>query len=262
VVNGESPPLNENEYFVAPRHLWKCFVFVLDNSLRTQDIGKVFGIVQSSKQDDMLLNMPTARIFIRIAISFVFWFAFQLIFLRVFPGVISDTFKDNRIKDFRAQTLRSTKCFICGLESFVFALSGTSFEQHICNEHAPYSYMRYFVYLSEKDPNDYTGLESYVVNCILAYNVDFLPAGTCLSFHSPGPASDASAVSGKTEDFSKLFQSRLVQLTRQQENAEAILYRQANLRDQLAARSPNIIDIRSEHQKRTTVLKSYPFMKL
>lgn len=31
-------------YYVAPRYLWKCFVFVLDNALRTQDIGKAFGM--------------------------------------------------------------------------------------------------------------------------------------------------------------------------------------------------------------------------
>jgi len=154
VVDGDSPPYNQNEYYVAPRYLWKCFVFVMDNALRTQDIGKAFGIVESSINDEVLLKMPVARVFIRIAISFLFWFLFQVIFLRVFPGVISDTFKANRIKEQHIKSSRSTKCFICGLESHVFTLTGTTFNNHLRKEHAPYNYMRYFVYLAEKDPNE------------------------------------------------------------------------------------------------------------
>jgi hypothetical protein len=256
VVDGESPPPNENEYFVAPRHLWKCFVFVLDNSLRTQDIGKAFGIVPSSKYDEVLLNMPIARVFIRITISFVFWFVFQLIFLRVFPGVISDTFKDNRIKDFRARTLRFTQCFVCGLESHVFALSGSSFERHIRKEHAPYNYMRYFIYLAEKDPNEYTGLESFVVKCILAFNVEFLPAGTCLSFQ---PSVNANAQKGDTDDISKTIESRLNLLSQQQRDVAGDLDRYMVVQKEQALRF-GIVDIREDHRKRMEILKLHPFI--
>ena len=80
----------------------------------------------------------------------VSWVPRQVIFLRVFPGVISDTFKANRIKEQvcvctqvcareyldrvhlpgfqHIKSSRSTKCFICGLESHVFTLTGSVHE--------------------------------------------------------------------------------------------------------------------------------------
>jgi hypothetical protein len=258
VVNGQSPPLNQNEYFVAPRHLWKCFVFVLDNSLRTQDIGRAFGIVGTSNTDDILLKMPVARVFIRIAMSFLFWFVFQLIFLRIFPGVISDTFKDNRIKDQKLKSLRCSRCFICGLESHAFILTGSSFERHVCNEHAPISYMQYFIYLAEKDPNEYTGLESYVVDCIMSCNVNFLPIGTSLSIQQSKAGSKASS-SSKGDEVERNCRARLHDIGRQQKIMEEHLDHHGAFRNVQEMRAVGIAEIRKEHLKRKNVLKAYPF---
>lgn len=261
VVDGQSPPRNENEYFVAPRYLWKCFVFVLDSSLRTQDIGKAFGIVQSSTSDSVLLNMPTARLFIRIAISFTFWFVFQLIFLRVFPGVISDTFKDNRLRNQRTKMLRLSRCFICGLESHDFILTGTTFDQHVHKEHAPYSYVQYFVYLAEKDPTEYTGLESYVVNCILSSNVGFLPIGTCLSVQNSSLQSSAKPFRGGFDGRADNFQGRLNRIVQQQQSLEADWeYHGRFARKATSQKFAGIAEIRDEFQKRSNVLKANPFV--
>ncbi len=260
VVNGQSPPLNQNEYFVAPRHLWKCFVFVLDNSLRTQDIGKAFGIVSTSKGDDVLLKMPVARVFIRIAISFLFWFVFQLIFLRVFPGVISDTFKDQRIKDQKLKSLRSSRCFICGLESHDFILTGSTFEQHVSKEHAPYDYMFYFIYLAEKEPSEYTGLESYVVDCIIARNVDFLPIGTSLSIQQSSSARYTTTAQSKVDEVEKNYMKRLDDIGRQQQFMEHDLHNRGAFRDEQELRAVGIAEIRKEHKRRKDVLKANPFV--
>ena len=43
------------------------------------DVHFTAGIVESSMVDEVLLKMPVARVFIRIAISFLFWFMFQVI---------------------------------------------------------------------------------------------------------------------------------------------------------------------------------------
>jgi hypothetical protein len=256
VVDGQSPPPNQNEYFVAPRYLWKCFVFVLDSSLRTQDIGKAFGIVQSSTSDNVLLNLPQARLFIRIVISFIFWFVFQLIFLRVFPGVISDTFKDNRVKNQLVKAARLSKCFICGLQSHDFILTGSSFDHHVRHEHAPYSYVQYFVYLAEKDPNDYTGLESYVVNCILASNVEFLPIGTCLSTQHSALRGRAAATDGTVDD----FQTRLNGILQQQNGLEVDWAHHGRFTRRSAVSFAGIAEIREEYRKRAYVLKANPFV--
>jgi hypothetical protein len=260
VVDGQSPPRNENEYFVAPRYLWKCFVFVLDSSLRTQDIGKAFGIVQSSTDDDVLLNMPRARLFIRIAISFTFWFVFQLIFLRVFPGVISDTFKDNRLRNQRTKMLRLSKCFICGLESHDFILTGTSFDQHVRKEHAPYSYVQYLVYLAEKDPTDYTGLESYVVKCVLSSNVEFLPIGTCLSLQLFAPRRESKASVGDSSSAAIDVQSRLNRMVQQQQRLDADWEFHGHFAQTASSRFAGIAHIREEFQKRTRVMEAAPFV--
>jgi hypothetical protein len=256
VVDGSSPPFQENEYYVAPRHLWKCFVFVLDNSLRTQDIGKAFGILQSSESDDELLHMPMARIFVRFAISFLFWFVFQLIFLRVFPGVISDTFKDNRLTAQYAESVRSSKCFICGLDSHIFTRIGASFDKHLTAEHAPYDYMRYFIYLSEKDVNEYTGLESFVVRCILGCDVSFLPIGLSLSLQS----TSASGANVEAEGVdSSAVGSRLREVAIRQKKLSEVFSNYSMRFEQRRSSSTAIVKIRQEDQLQKDILKSYAF---
>ncbi len=54
-------------------HLMRCV---------NADVHFTAGIVKSSMVDEVLLKMPVARVFIRIAISFLFWFVFQVIDLR------------------------------------------------------------------------------------------------------------------------------------------------------------------------------------
>jgi len=48
-------------------------------------------------------------------------------------------------------------------------------ETHVAHEHNPEHYIFLRIYLAEKDPNEYTGQEQYVQQCIRAKTIKFFP---------------------------------------------------------------------------------------
>lgn len=88
--------------------------------------------------------------------------------LNIIFGIIIDTFSAMReVTESKAADMKST-CFICGNDRATMDRSGSGFEQHIAREHNMWQYLYYIVYLQEKDPTDYTGLETYVTSSHVA----------------------------------------------------------------------------------------------
>lgn len=53
-------------------------------------------------------------------------------------------------------------CFICALRSYDFEHHGKGFYHHVQFEHNMWSYIYYFIYLTNTNVNDYTALDYYV----------------------------------------------------------------------------------------------------
>ena len=53
-------------------------------------------------------------------------------------------------------------CFICSLPSYDFEHHGNGFYQHVQHEHNMWSYIHYFIYLTNTNVNDHTALDYYV----------------------------------------------------------------------------------------------------
>lgn len=50
-----------------------------------------------------------------------------------------------------------------------------SFAKHLANVHNTWNYVYYIVGLLEKDPNEYTGIESYIAMKYANSDIDWLP---------------------------------------------------------------------------------------
>lgn len=56
----------------------------------------------------------------------------------------------------------SNVCFICNLTKQEFTNNGLSFNKHTKDIHYIWNYVFCIIGLLEKDPNEYTGIESYI----------------------------------------------------------------------------------------------------
>ena len=91
-----------------------------------------------------------------------------------------DTFSALRDKnEERAIKLRN-ECFVCGYTRSAFDDLGGSFnfDQHVTDEHNLWSYLFFIAYLRTKDPTEYNGVESYVVNMLDEQDLNWIPSRT------------------------------------------------------------------------------------
>jgi hypothetical protein len=110
-------------------------------------------------------GQPSARIFYRMIYTLLFFILVSTILMNIIFGVIIDTFAELRARKDEIDKDISGRCFICGIDRFVFdqmGESGKGFKEHITDDHNMWKYLHFQVYLREKDYNDYSGGESYV----------------------------------------------------------------------------------------------------
>lgn len=105
----------------------------------------------------------------RIAYDVCFFVVIIVLLLNIIFGIIIDTFGQLREESSEKQELMASFCFICGISKDVFdsrasngalgGVGGLNFTGHIENEHNMWDYMLFLLYLQEKNPNDYNGIE-------------------------------------------------------------------------------------------------------
>jgi hypothetical protein len=100
------------------------------------------------------------------------WLVFQMV-----TGLIVDTFSSLRkIQEDLDRDFRNT-CFICGLEREViekYYLGKDGFNKHL-EDHGVANYFYFIFYLKEKDPNELTGIESYVKELVDKESIGWFP---------------------------------------------------------------------------------------
>ena len=97
-------------------------------------------------------------------------------------GIITSTLERLRGDREELEEDMKTFCFICGLkrekiEKYYIGKDG--FNNHL-QDHSVKNYFFYLFYLEEKDPNEYSGLESYVKKQIDKESISWFPIGRSL----------------------------------------------------------------------------------
>merc|ERR1712178_450364 len=140
----------------------------------------------------------------RFAYDLSYFVVVIIILLNVIFGIIIDTFAAMReVTESKMADMKSV-CFMCGNDRPTLDRSGSGFEQHIKKEHNMWQYLFYIVYLLQKDPTEYTGLETYVSEMIEEEDMGFYPTNKAMCLDNNDDEEDPfqEAVNGKFEGLS------------------------------------------------------------
>ena len=138
--------------------------------------------------------------------KFFFEFSYFLfviaIMLNIFLAIIVTTFAQLRdLKKSRLADMQNV-CFMCGYSRQALDKDGNGFATHIKADHYLWHYVHFIVHLREKDPTEYTGLESYVARLFAKGEVDWMPLNKALCIREQ-EVSAAEAVEQKLEELEK-----------------------------------------------------------
>jgi hypothetical protein len=160
--------------------LLQCFITVLDDGLRANDIG---GAIEPLRTPDINeLGIAGALTFyFRSLYSILFWFIVCIILLNVIFGIIIDSFGELRTHRQMIRGKMDNECFICGIDRFTLDTKGGGFDKHRDTEHHNWNYLFMLCMLIEKDPNDYNGWESHIAKHMSPANSSFMPRAQALS---------------------------------------------------------------------------------
>ncbi|CAD8131502.1 unnamed protein product [Paramecium pentaurelia] len=149
-----------------------CFLQIFDKNFKTP--GGIGGDITSNNPS------PTYEIF-RYIYDQINNLLLVIIMVSIASGIIIDTFGQLREDENKMNSDIKDKCFICGQENIIFERSsdGSSggFKNHIRQNHYMWNYLYYIAYLQWKDPQDYSGIESYVDKKIKDTDLSWIPFG-------------------------------------------------------------------------------------
>nr|CCC49618.1 conserved hypothetical protein, fragment [Trypanosoma vivax Y486] len=171
--------------------LLRCFTFILWQGVRQG--GGVGDVMKEA-------SWKSATFLPRVSYDIIFFALVNIVFLNIMFGIIIDTFGELRDgKRERERDLTST-CFVCGLDADRLEKTHLGgFRAHVKHEHNMWMYLYFMHYLRRKDPNHFTGQESYVHEKIQRNDLSFFPEDTCLALQEDTD-SDARGVVRKEEE--------------------------------------------------------------
>jgi hypothetical protein len=134
-----------------------CFIFIVSYGLRGQ--GFTEDVLPTVLLTDSYLPI------IQFFFVMIFYLVTIIILLNVFLSNILESFEKARKTKYEIDINTKTKCFICDIERNRFdvrANYGITFSSHIETEHQKWDYVAFLIYIFEKDPTEYTGIEQYL----------------------------------------------------------------------------------------------------
>ena len=147
-----------------------CMLYIYSNTFTS---GGNLGNFIDEKQESINLSGDMERYLLDISYTVIMvYVVWQMV-----SGLILDAFDDLRGDREEIEEDMETTCFICGLkrekiEKYYIGKEG--FEKHL-QDHSVENYLFYMFYLEEKDPNEYSGLESYVKENIDKESIKWFP---------------------------------------------------------------------------------------
>merc|ERR1711907_344385 len=110
-----------------------------------------------------------------------YWAFVSVTLINMVAGIIIDSFGQLRDLYNKANEDMTSKCFICGINAAEFnRVDASSFDEHTHAHHNMWYYLYFREYLRMKDPNEYTGQESYVSGVIKEGSISYVPIGKAM----------------------------------------------------------------------------------
>jgi Inositol 1,4,5-trisphosphate/ryanodine receptor/RyR and IP3R Homology associated/Ion transport protein len=144
-------------------NLGYCFLTTSITGIRAQGgIGKVLGDPNSSEYA------------YRVLFDMAFFIIIIVVLLKVFFGIIIDTFAELREMRQEQKKNLSETCFICGKNKSEFKVRRISWKNHIHVDHNVRVYLTFLVYIMIKK-EDFNGIEKYLKKQVLNNEISFFP---------------------------------------------------------------------------------------
>ena len=152
-----------------------CMMYIYSNTFTS---GGSLGNFIDTKEESINYSGDMERYALDLSYSIIM----VSIVWQMVLGIITSTLDRLRGDREELENDMETLCFICGLkrekiEKYYIGKDG--FNNHL-RDHSVNNYFFYMFYLEEKDPNEYSGLESYVKKQIDKESISWFPIGRSL----------------------------------------------------------------------------------
>ena len=152
-----------------------CMMFIYSNTFTS---GGNLGNFIDTKEESINYSGDMERYVLDISYTIIM----VSIVWQMVSGIIIDSFDGLRGEREDLEEDMDTICFICGLERETiekYYIGKEGFEKHL-QDHNINNYFFYIFYLEDKDPNEYSGLESYVKKDLDKESTRWFPIGRSL----------------------------------------------------------------------------------
>lgn len=112
-----------------------------------------------------------------VQIQYISW---QYIFRGILTATIVGAFAGLRAKQAAKAKDTNDKCLLCSIDRFKLDSVGGMYK-HITDHHNPWSYLKFLTALRLGDPDEFTGLESYVFDKVADGDSTWMPVLKCTS---------------------------------------------------------------------------------
>ena len=102
----------------------------------------------------------------------------------IIQGQIIDAFAEIRAKEDENLKDCRERCLICSMSRYQLEDSDVNYFEHTTEDHEPWAYVYCLQYLLLKDPDEYTGIESYIIDRYSKMDPSFMPVGSCVAVNS------------------------------------------------------------------------------
>ena len=121
--------------------------------------------------------------FWRTIFDMSFFIIMIILLLNLIFGMIIDSFGELRDQKASNDEDQKNVCFICGIERSEFERH-TNYEEHVANDHNPWAYVYYIVYLLDRykrEKVEMTDVENLVLEKYNQKNIGWIPIGKSLT---------------------------------------------------------------------------------
>lgn len=109
--------------------------------------------------------------------DFLYNFIILVLIIEILAGIIIDTFGELRSESDEKSRDKKNYCFICGLNRRDLDHLGAkyTYSDHILKKHNMWNYLFYIAYIKDKRKVNFTGIETYVFNCMKNKDISWFP---------------------------------------------------------------------------------------
>ena len=156
---------------------FSCFMNTLNLGLRNG--GGIGDAIQTQPYDPADVGLFVWR----IVFDMSFFIIMIILLLNLIFGMIIDSFGELRDQKTSNDEDQKNVCFICGIERSEFERH-TSYEEHVRDDHNPWNYVYYIVYLLDRFKTakvEMTDIENLVLDKYNQKNIGWVPIGKSLT---------------------------------------------------------------------------------